>query len=85
MKKTRASYQQGNIRKVPRADGFAWEVRFAAGKVDGKQKYKSYRFDGAEYPTEASVRTALQHNVVLTNSAAVRAKVDAQFQDIIEI
>ncbi len=53
MKKTRARYQQGNIRKVPRANGFAWEARFAAGKVDGKQKYKSYYFDGAEYPTEA--------------------------------
>ncbi|MGD0940078.1 MAG: tyrosine-type recombinase/integrase [Terracidiphilus sp.] len=85
MKKTRARYQQGNIRKVPRASGFAWEARFANGKVDGKQKYKSYYFDGAQYPTEASVRTALQHKVVLTNSAAGRAKVDARFQDIIEI
>ena len=25
MKKTSARYQQGNIRKVPRANGFAWE------------------------------------------------------------
>lgn len=38
MKKTRARYQQGNIRKVPRASGFAWEARFANGKVEGKQK-----------------------------------------------
>jgi len=60
-------------------------ARFADGKVDGKQKYKSYYFDGGEYPTEASVRTALQHKVVLTNSAAGRAKMDAKFNDVIEI
>ena len=86
MKKTaRARYQQGNIRKVSRATGFAWEVRFSVGKVDGKPKYKSEYFSGDKYPTEASVRTALQHKVVLANAAAGRAKIDADFQDIIEI
>ena len=85
MKKTRARYQQGNIRKVPRANGFAWEVRFSAGKVDGKAKYKSHYFAGDKYPTEASVRTALQHKVVLANAAAGRVKVDANFQVIIEL
>ncbi len=85
MKKTRARYQQGNIRKVPRASGFAWEVRFSAGKIDGKPKYKSHYFDGGKYPTVASVRTALQHKVILANSAAGRVKVDAKFQEIIEI
>jgi transposase InsO family protein len=60
-------------------------VRFSVGRIDGKPKYKSRYFDGRKYPTEASVRTALQHKVILANSAPGRVKVDAKFREIIEI
>src|ERR1017187_3717374 len=85
MRTKRTRYQQGSIRRVPRATGFAWEVRFSSGTVDGKQTYKSSYFNGMEYPTEASVKTALQHKVILTNSKAGKVKVDAFFNVIIEL
>jgi integrase len=83
MKTKKTRYQQGSIRKVARARGFAWEVRFSTGKVGGKQTYKSSFFNSSDYPTEASVRKALETTVVLTNSETGRVKVDAPFSEII--
>jgi hypothetical protein len=44
----RARYQQGNIRKVERARGFACEVRFS-DTVNGKRTQKSLYFEGDKY------------------------------------
>jgi len=81
----RSRYQQGSIRLVARATGFAWEVRFSAGKVRGKQTYKSRYFKAADYPAESAVRKALQHTGQIQNDTAERIKVDAKFAAITTI
>jgi hypothetical protein len=53
-------YQHGSIRKVPRAQGFAWEFRFYITAPDGKRKLKVQRFDSAKYPAERDVRKAVE-------------------------
>jgi integrase len=58
VKITRNRYQQGSIRKVPRAKGFAWEYRYYA-TLDGKRKLKMQTFSGKLYTTEADVRRAV--------------------------
>ena len=58
MKITRNRYQQGSIRKVPRAKGFAWEYRYYV-TADGKRKLKMQTFNGKLYATEADVRRAV--------------------------
>jgi hypothetical protein len=81
MKTKRARYQQGTIRKIPRANGFAWEVRFSE-TINGKQRQKSLYFQSDEYPTETSVRKALQLQVALANSDNDRHKIDVNFSTI---
>jgi hypothetical protein len=78
LKAKRARYQQGSIRKIARASGFAWEVRFSE-TVNGTRKRKTLIFDSAEYPTEKAVRKAIQTQVALVNSESDRAKVAAKF------
>jgi integrase len=78
MKIQRTRYQQGSIRKVARATGFAWEARFSE-VVNDKRKFKSLYFSGSEYPTEGSVRKALELAIVQRNSDHDREKVDAKF------
>lgn len=58
MKITRNRYQQGSIRKVPRAKGFAWEYRYYVTS-DGKRKLTMQTFSGKLYATEADVRRAV--------------------------
>ncbi len=58
MKITRNRYQQGSIRKVPRAKGFAWEYRYYVTS-DGKRKLKMQTFSGKLCATEADVRRAV--------------------------
>jgi integrase len=58
VKITRNRYQQGSIRKVPRAKGFAWEYRYYV-TWDGKRKLKMQTFNGKLYATEADVRRAV--------------------------
>jgi len=58
VKITRNRYQQGSIRKVPRARGFAWEYRYYV-TLDGKRKLKMQTFSGKLYTTEADVRRAV--------------------------
>lgn len=58
-------------------------MRFFAGKEGGKKKSKSSYFNSSDYPTEASVRKALETTVVLTNSKTGHVKVDAPFSEII--
>ncbi len=84
MSAKRSRYQQGSITKVPRAKGFAWEVRFSE-TVKDKRTRKTLCFDSDEYPTEASVRTAIQTQVALANKENERAKVGAKFGAITEL
>jgi integrase len=86
MREKHARYQNGSIRRIVRAKGFAWEVRFSeVGATGEKNKYKSHYFSGAEYPTEADVRKALQQTVSLRNSETERVKVDANFGTITQL
>jgi integrase len=80
----RARYQQGTIRKVPRANGFAWEVRFSE-TVNGNRKRKTLCFPSDEYPTESSVRKAIQTQVTLANTENERHKVAAKFGAITDL
>jgi hypothetical protein len=48
MKTKRTRYQEGSIRKVARANGFAWKVRFSAGTVDGKSFFVACGWHSAE-------------------------------------
>ena len=70
MKITRARYQQGSIRKVPRAKGFAWQYRYYVPS-DGKRKLKMQTFDGKLYATEADVRRAVGARVPGLNDGSV--------------
>jgi len=76
MKTNRTRYQQGSIARVERATGFAWKVRFSEYR-DGKRWQKTMTFSGDQYPTETSVRKAIEHPVSMQNSESGRAKVDA--------
>ncbi|MGA7524516.1 MAG: site-specific integrase [Acidobacteriaceae bacterium] len=74
----RSRYQKGSIRRVPRANGFAWEVRFSES-LNGKRRQKCLTFDPSEYPTEASVRKSIEQQVITQNKKTERVKVDARF------
>lgn len=84
MRAKRARYQQGTIRKVPRTNGFAWEVRFSQS-VNGKRSRKTLCFAPDEYPSEASVRKAIQSQVALVNTNADHAKVAAKLGTLTEL
>jgi integrase len=81
MKIRRTRYQKGSIRRVCRANGFAWEVRFSE-HLNGRRIQKCLTFDPSEYPTEASVRKAIEQQVILQNSKTERVKVDAGFDSL---
>jgi integrase len=53
--------------------------------VDGKRYQKALTFDGAKYPTERDVRTAIEPTVVQVNSGADRAKVEGIFGSVIDL
>lgn len=84
MKTKRRRYQQGSIRRVPRMSGYAWEVRFSE-KANGKRWQRCLTFSGQDYPTEASVRKAIETTVILQNSGTGRAKVDAVFGTVVNL
>ena len=81
MKVRRARYQQGSIRKVSRATGFAWEIRFSEIR-NGKRYQKTQTLDGAEYPTEKEARRAIELTVSQVNAGAGSAKADVKFSYI---
>jgi len=81
MKAKKARYQKGTIRKIERANGFAWELRFSE-TVNGKQHQKSLYFQSDMYPTKTSVRKATQLQVALVNSDNDRHKVGVKFGTI---
>lgn len=66
MNTRREKYQQGSIRRVKRANGFAWEFRYYV-EGDGKRVLKSQYFDGAIYRTEKSVRQKVESQLLKLN------------------
>jgi integrase len=84
MKTKRPRYQQGSIKRVTRANGFAWEVRFSE-TVNGKRRQPCETFDGDQYPTEASVRIAIELTVSQINAGTAGERADATFGTITAI
>jgi integrase len=84
MRSNRARYQQGSIKKVKRAKGYAWEVRFSE-KLNGKRHQRCQTFDGTEYPTEKDVRKAIELTVSQVNAGTAGERADAKFGAITAI
>ena len=73
LKKTVDRYQHGSIRKVKRAQGFAWEFRYYV--MEGsKRKPKVQTFDSAIYKTEKALRQHLESFVVKLNEKTEYAR-----------
>ena len=83
VKVNREPYQHGSIRKVQRAQGFAWEFRFYQ-TVDGKRKLRAQTFDGIKYPTETAVRKAVEGQLGALNAGTLGGKVAATLGTIID-
>jgi hypothetical protein len=66
MKIRRERYQHGSIRKLKRANGFAWEFRYRVSE-DGKRKLRSQIFDAAVYRTEKAVRQKIEAQLLRLN------------------
>ena len=65
MRAKRARYQQGTIRKVPRANGSAWEVRFSE-TTGGTRKRKTLDFPfNSEYQMKRQSGNAVVRDVEL--------------------
>lgn len=84
MRRKRSQYQQGSIRKVRKAKGYAWEVRFPEW-LSGKRFQRTMTFQGTEYPKEAEVRKAIELTVSQINSGTAGEKADAKFGAIITL
>ena len=81
MKARSTRYQNGSIKRVKRAKGFAWEVRFSETK-NGKRHQRCQTFDGLQYPTKAAVRKAIELTVSQINAGIAGARADAKFMAI---
>jgi hypothetical protein len=84
MKTNRARYQNGSIRKVKRAKGYAWEVRYSEIK-DSKRHQRTEIYDDVLYRTEKDVRKATELTVSQINSGTAGARTDAKFGTIITL
>jgi integrase len=73
MKIRRERYQHGAIRKLKRANGFAWEFRYRVTE-NGKRKLKSQIFDGAVYRTEKAVRQKIEAQLLRLNDGTEYAR-----------
>jgi integrase len=84
MKSRRDKYQQGSIRRVKRASGFAWEFRYTV-EENGKRTAKSQYFDGALYRTEKAVRQKVESQLLKLNEDTeyARAK-DVTFNALLD-
>jgi integrase len=84
MKATRERYQQGSIRRVKRASGFAWEFRYYVIE-GGKRTHKTQTFDGAIYKTEKAVRQKVEGQLLKLNESTEYARsVDVTFGALLE-
>jgi len=84
MKLLKSRYQQGSITRIPRANGYAWRVRFSEWN-GGKRTQKSLTFSGLEYANESDVQKAIELAVSQQNRDTERAKIDAHFGEIVEL
>lgn len=84
MKAKRERYQHGSVRQVPRSQGFAWEFRYYSTASDGSRKLKVQTFDSTKYPTEKSVREAVQPQLTALNAGTLAGKVAATLGTIID-
>jgi integrase len=66
-------YQQGAIRRVKRAKGFAWEFRYYVVESGGRVR-KVQTFDSAIYKTEKAVRQHLEGFIVKLNEKTEYAR-----------
>ena len=66
-------YQQGAIRRVKRAKGFAWEFRYYVVE-SGERVRKVQTFDSAIYKTEKAVRQHLEGFIVKLNEKTEYAR-----------
>jgi hypothetical protein len=73
MKVRRDKYQQGSVRRVKRANGFAWEFRYYVER-DGKRALRSQYFDGALYKTEKAVRQKVEVQLLKLNEGTEYAR-----------
>ena len=73
LKKTVDRYQHGSVRKVKRAQGFAWEFRYHV--MEGSvRKPKVQTFDPAIYKTEKALRQHLESFIVKLNEKTEYAR-----------
>lgn len=84
MSTRRSHYQQGSIRKVHKAKGQAWEVRFSEW-LNGKRFQRTMTFQGTDYPNETDVRKAIELAVSQINSGTAGERADAKFGAIITL
>ncbi len=80
----RSQYQQSSIRKLRKAKGYVWEVRFSEW-LNGQRFQRTMRFQGTEYPKEADVRKVFELTVSQINSGTAGEKADARFGAIITL
>ena len=73
MNSTTDRYQQGAIRRVKRAKGFAWEFRYYVVE-SGERVRKVQTFDSAIYKTEKAVRQHLEGFIVKLNEKTEYAR-----------
>jgi len=78
MKTKRARYQNGSIRKVKRAKGYVWEVRYSEMK-EGRRHQRTEIYDQVMYKTESEVRKAIELTVSQINSGTAGVRADATF------
>jgi len=82
--KRRERYQQGSIRKVKRAKGFAWEYRYYVTQ-DGKRVLKTQSFSSVSFPTAKALRQHLAGFTEKLNRRSVEAPLlDVAFNVVID-
>ena len=80
----RERYQQGSIRKVKRAKGFAWEYRYYVTH-DKKRVLKTQSFSSASFPTEKALRQYLAGFTEKLNRRSAEAPLlDVTFNVVID-
>jgi integrase len=84
MKVRRDKYQQGSVRRVKRANGFAWEFRYYV-EQDGKRILRSQYFDGKVYKTEKAIRQKVEAQLLKLNEGTEYARAnDVTFNALLD-
>ena len=80
----RKRYQEGSLKRVPRAHGWAWEYRYYATVEDGTRKLRVQTLSGAQYPTERDVRKALAPMIAQLNSETAAGQLTATMGTVLD-